>query len=183
MAKATLHPGTALSPVPVVLVTAGTQEESDITTLAWAGMLCSDPPMIGIGVRPTRWLHHFIVDQNAIVVNVPDVLHVRQLDLCGTISGKKKDKWDLTGFTRERGSTTETPLIAECPLNLECVVRQTLHLGSHDLFIGEIVAVHVEERIRRSGRLDASAFDPVCYIDGQYRHLGGKIGDVGFSHS
>jgi flavin reductase (DIM6/NTAB) family NADH-FMN oxidoreductase RutF len=181
MAKLVKAPRTALNPAPAVLVTAGTMETSDVTTLAWVGTLCSEPPTIGIGVRPTRWLHHLIVEGGAFVVNVADVAHVRQLDLCGMVSGRDTDKWALAGLTREAGTATAVPLVAECPLNIECVVRQTLHLGSHDLFIGEVVAVHVDERIQPAGRIDGAAFDPVCYVAGQYWQLGKLVASFGFS--
>ena len=183
MAKLQKAPQTALTPVPAVLVTAGTMAESDITTIAWVGTLCSEPPTIGISVRPGRWLHHYIVDNGAFAVNVADTAHARQLDLCGTISGRDVDKWQLTGFTRTRGTSTAVPLIQECPLNIECVVQQMLHLGSHDLFLGEIVAIHVEEHIQVDGHIDGSAFDPICYVAGRYWRLGQQIGPVGFSAS
>ncbi|RIE17391.1 flavin reductase family protein [Candidatus Cryosericum septentrionale] len=177
MAKLVKAPSTALSMAPAVLVTAGTMESSDVTTLAWVGTLCSEPPMIGIGVRPERWLHHFIVEGGAFVVNVADTAHARELDFCGNVSGKDTDKWELSALTREQGTATAVPLVAECPLNIECVVRQTLHLGSHDLFIGEVVAVHMDERVQKGGR----ALDPVCYVSGQYWKLGDLIGPMGFS--
>lgn len=181
MAKLVKAPQTALNPVPAVLVTAGTMENSDVTTLAWVGTLCSEPPMVGIGVRPTRWLHHLIIEGGAFVINVADVAHVRQLDLCGNVSGRDVDKWTLAHLTREAGTATAVPMVAECPLNIECIVRQTLHLGSHDLFVGEVVAVHVDERIQVDGRIDAAAFDPVCYVGGQYWQLGKLIGSMNFS--
>lgn len=181
MMKVVKAPQTALGPVPAVLVTAGTMQASDVTTLAWVGTLCSEPPMIGVGVRPTRWLHHLIAEGEAFAVNVCDVAHVRQLDLCGMVSGRDTDKWALAQLTREPGTSTAVPLVAECPLNIECVVRQTLHLGSHDLFIGEVVAVHVDERIQVKCRIDGGAFDPVCYIAGQYWQLGKLVGSMGFS--
>ncbi|MCX6084360.1 MAG: flavin reductase family protein [Caldiserica bacterium] len=179
MAKLVTAPSTALTPVPAVLVTAGTMESSDVTTLAWVGTLCSEPPMIGIGVRPERWLHHFIVEGGAFVVNVADATHARALDLCGGVSGKDTDKWELSALTREVGTATAVPLVAECPINIECVVRQTLHLGSHDLFIGEVVAVHADERGQAGGRV----LDPVCYVSGQYWKLGDLIGPTGFSRT
>jgi flavin reductase (DIM6/NTAB) family NADH-FMN oxidoreductase RutF len=179
MAKLLKAPSTALTPVPAVLVTAGTMEASDVTTLAWVGTVCSEPPMISISVRPERWLHHFIVEGGAFVVNVADTAHARALDLCGHVSGKDTDKWELSALTREQGTATAVPLVAECPLNIECVVRQTLHLGTHDMFIGEVVAVHLEERVRAGGRL----LDPVCYVSGQYWKLGDLIGPMGFSRT
>lgn len=177
MAKLVKAPSTALTPVPAVLVTAGAMESSDVTTLAWVGTVCSEPPMISISVRPERWLHHFIVEGNAFVVNIADTTHARALDLCGQVSGKDADKWELSALTREQGTATSVPLVAECPINIECIVRQTLHLGSHDMFIGEVVAVHVEERVRAGGRV----LDPVCYASGQYWKLGNLIGPMGFS--
>jgi len=178
MAKLLKVPSTAaLSMALAVLVTAGTMESSDVTTLAWVSTLSSEPPMIGISVRREGWLHHFIVEGGAFVVNVADTAHARALDLCGMVSGKDTDKWELSVLTREQGTATAVPLVAECPLNIECVVRQTLHLGSHDLFIGEIVAVHMDERVKAGGH----DLDPVCYVSGQYWKLGNRIGARGFS--
>ena len=177
MAKIVQAPSTALTPVPAVLVTAGTMESSNVTTLAWVCTICSDPPMMSISVRPERWLHHFIVEGGAFVVNVVDTAHARSLDLCGNVSGKTTDKWELSSLTREQGTATAVPLVAECQINIECVVRQTLHLGSHDMFIGEVVAVHVEESAKAGGH----DLDPVCYASGQYWTLGNLIGPFGFS--
>lgn len=177
MPKLLKAPSTALTPVPAVLVTAGTMESSAVTTLAWVGTICSEPPMISISVRPERWLHHFIVEGGAFVVNVVDTAHVRALDLCGSVSGRDTDKWKLGALTREQGTATAVPLVRECPINIECIVRQTLHLGSHDMFIGEVVAVHLERRVQVGGR----ALDPVCYVCGQYWKLGDLIGPMGFS--
>ena len=177
MAKIVKGPSTALTPVPAVLVTAGTMESSNVTTLAWVGTICSDPPMMSISVRPERWLHHFIVEGGAFVVNVADSAHARELDLCGMVSGRDTDKWKLSALSREQGTATVVPLVAECPINIECVVRQTLHLGSHDMFIGEVVAVHMDEHVQKGGH----ALDPVCYVSGQYWKLGDLIGSMGFS--
>ncbi len=152
MAKLIKAPSTALTPVPAVLVTAGTMESSDVTTLAWVGTVCSEPPMISISDRPERWLHHFIVEGHAFVVKLRIPSHARALDLCGLVSGKDVDKWELSGLTRP--GNNGCAVIAECPINIECIVRQTLHLGSHDLFIGEVVDVHVKSM---SGRADASS--------------------------
>jgi flavin reductase (DIM6/NTAB) family NADH-FMN oxidoreductase RutF len=181
MTKRSLEPGTALTPVPAVLVSAGTMTSADITTLAWVGTVCSDPPLISIAVRPSRFLHHFIVEGGAFVVNVADSSHVRQLDYCGMVSGRDVDKWAACGFTREQGSVTSVPLVAECPLSIECVVEQTLHLGSHDLFIGRVVAVHAEDHVLCGQHVDAAGLDPVCYVTGQYRRMGDLLGRVGFS--
>lgn len=181
MTKRRLEPGTALTPVPAVLVSAGTMASADVTTLAWVGTVCSDPPLIGIAVRPSRFLHQFVVNGGAFVVNVADSAHTRQLDYCGMVSGRDVDKWAACGFTREQGSVTSVPLIAECPLNIECVVEQTLHLGSHDLFIGRVVAVHVEEHALSGEHVDAGGLDPVCYVTGEYRRMGESLGRVGFS--
>lgn len=181
MTKCSLEPGTALTPVPAVLVSAGTMASANVTTLAWVGTVCSDPPLISIAVRPSRFLHHFIVEGGAFVVNVPDSTHVRQLDYCGMVSGRDVDKWAACGFTCEQGSATSVPLVAECPLSIECLVEQTLHLGSHDLFIGRVVAVHAEERILSGQRVQAAGLDPVCYVTGEYRRIGELLGRVGFS--
>jgi flavin reductase (DIM6/NTAB) family NADH-FMN oxidoreductase RutF len=179
MTKIVTIPGSAPGMGAAVLISAGTMEASDVTTIAWIGTLCSEPPIIGIGVRPSRWLHHFVVETGAFVVNVPDTEHVRELDLCGTVSGRTQDKWALARLTREQGTITGTPMVAECPLNLECQVRETVHLGSHDLFLGEVVASYAHEGKEH----DVSLRDPVCYIGGKYWKLGDLLGPMGLSRT
>jgi flavin reductase (DIM6/NTAB) family NADH-FMN oxidoreductase RutF len=179
--KVVKRPSTALYPVPVVLVSCGI-EQPNIITLAWVGTVCSAPPMVGIAVRPNRHSHGLIKEVGQFVVNLPSADMLEAVDLCGTISGRDEDKYTLCGLTPAPASKVQVPLIAECPLHLECVVRETLSLGSHDLFIGEIVAVQDDERILGDrGQVDYNRANLLVYVHGTYHALGESLSTHGFS--
>lgn len=182
MAKVAQDPTTALSPVPAVLISCGIGPRANIITLAWVGTLCSDPPTIGIGVRPSRYSHGLIEEVGEFVVNLPTADQVEWVDTCGVVSGRDEDKWAACGFTRGDGVEVGVPLIAECPVNIECRLERTLTLGSHDLFIGRIVAVHADENLLDDrGRLDVGKADLFAYVGGDYRRVGELLGTHGFS--
>jgi len=182
MKKVVHKPGTVLYPVPAVLVTCGTGSRANIITLAWAGTLCSEPPQIGIGVRPDRHSHGLIRETGEFVVNIPTAEQVRWVDYCGTVSGRDEDKWNACGFNPASAAEVDVPLIAECPVNIECRLRQTLTLGSHSLFIGEVVAVQVDEDVLdERGGLDVAKANPFAYLNGEYRQVGKLLGTFGYS--
>lgn len=182
MAKVTRNPTTALYPVPAVLVSCGTSSQANIITLAWVGTLCSDPPTVGLGVRPGRHSHRLIEQVGEFVVNLPTADQLEWVDYCGMVSGRDEDKWAACGFTRSGGVEVQVPLIAECSVNIECRLERTLSLGSHDLFIGQIVAVHMDEGVLDDrGRLDVQKADPIAYLGGDYRRVGELLGTHGFS--
>lgn len=182
MTKITKAPKTALYPVPAVMVSCGTGEEANIITLAWVGTLCSKPPLIGLGVRPSRHSYDLIQRGEEFVVNLPSVEQAKALDYCGIVSGRDEDKWEACGFTQGVGSKVNVPLIDECPVNLECRLEKTLSLGSHDLFIGEVVAIQVDEDVLDArGRLDMEKAKPLAYLNGEYRQIGKLLGTFGYS--
>ncbi|MGD2105313.1 MAG: flavin reductase family protein [Anaerolineae bacterium] len=182
MAKVTRRPTTSLYPLPPVLVTSGQGPQANIITLAWAGTLCSDPPLVGIGVRPGRHSHGLIEELREFVVNLPRADQAELVDHCGMVSGRDEDKWTACGFTRGPGAEVGVPLISECPVNIECKLRQTLSLGSHDLFIGEVMAIQMDEDVLDDrGRLDPARADPFAYVSGDYRRVGELLGTFGFS--
>jgi flavin reductase (DIM6/NTAB) family NADH-FMN oxidoreductase RutF len=182
MAKVTRRPGTVLYPVPAVMVSCGIGEQANIITLAWVGTLCSEPPLVGIGVRPSRHSHGLIQEVGEFVVNLPNVEQARWVDHCGMVSGRDEDKWAACGFTPAPATEVEVPLIAECPVNIECRVQQTLSLGSHDLFVGQVVAVHMDEDVLdERGRLDLAKARPFAYLGGEYRQVTELLGTFGFS--
>ncbi|MGD2176542.1 MAG: flavin reductase family protein, partial [Anaerolineae bacterium] len=182
MAKIIRKPATVLYPLPVVLVSCGTGSGANIITLAWAGTLCSNPPLLGLGVRPSRHSHALIKDVGEFVVNLPRAGQVRLVDHCGMVSGQDEDKWVACGFTPVSGAEVEVPLIAECPINIECRLRQTISLGSHDFFVGEVVSVQMDEGVLDDrGRLDVTEADPFAYLNGDYRRVGELLGTFGFS--
>ncbi|MEA2007846.1 MAG: flavin reductase family protein [Chloroflexota bacterium] len=182
MAKITKKPTTALYPVPAVMVSCGTGEKANIITLAWVGILCSKPPLIGLGVRPSRHSYDLIQQGGEFVINIPSAKQAKELDYCGIVSGRDEDKWAACGFTKAAGTEVEVPLIAECPVNLECRLQETLSLGLHDLFIGEVVAVQMDEDVLdENGHLDFDKAKPFAYLDGEYRQIGKLLGTYGYS--
>jgi flavin reductase (DIM6/NTAB) family NADH-FMN oxidoreductase RutF len=182
MAKVTRKPTTVLYPVPAVLVSCGTDQRANIITLAWVGTLCSEPPLVGIGIRPGRYSHGLIKRVGEFVVNLPDATQTRWVDYCGMVSGRDVDKWAACGFTPAPASEVQVPVIAECPVNIECRVRQILSLGSHDLFIGEVAAVQVDEAMLDGrGRLDFAKAKPFAYVNGEYWQVGERLGTYGYS--
>lgn len=182
MAKTTKKPSIYLYPVPVVLVTCGV-EKPNIITLAWVGTVCSDPPMVGIAVRPSRHSHALIEETGEFVVNIPGEELLEATDRCGHLSGSEVDKFALTGLTAEPASEVNTPLIAECHVNMECKVRQKLELGAHDLFLGEVVAVHVDEEMldEKGKRIDYGKARPFTLAFAEYRGLSEPLAKYGCS--
>jgi flavin reductase (DIM6/NTAB) family NADH-FMN oxidoreductase RutF len=181
--KVQKKPWSALFPCPVVLVTCiGSDEKPNIITLAWAGVVCSDPPMLGLGIRPHRHSYRLIEDSGEFVVNIPteDILY--EVDFCGIYSGSDVDKFAETRLTPEPAEQVKPPLILECPVNIECVVTNKISLGVHHLFIGKIVRVHVNQDIlNEKGRIDFTKVAPLCYNQREYWSLDKKIGVHGFS--
>jgi flavin reductase (DIM6/NTAB) family NADH-FMN oxidoreductase RutF len=185
MSKKNLAPNTLLYPVPVVLVSCvGNDSVPNIITIAWTGVICSDPPMVSISVRPSRFSHNLIQESQEFVVNLPTEKIIEETDFCGIVSGRKVDKFFQTKFTALPAQKVKAPLIKECPVNLECVVKNTITLGTHDMFLGEIVALHVDEdKLDAKGRVDVFALSPLAYCPtvSEYWSLGSQLGVYGFS--
>jgi flavin reductase (DIM6/NTAB) family NADH-FMN oxidoreductase RutF len=178
--KVVKKPFVALRPVPVVLVSCGHGEQANIITIAWTGILCSDPPQVGIGVQPARHSHGLIQEAGEFVVNVPGEGLLDEVEYCGFVSGRDADKFASRGLTPVPGSANQTPLIAECPINLECKLVHTLPLGSHDLFVGEVVAVQLsEEVLDERGRVDNERLKPILFTGDAYWGLGSLLGRYG----
>jgi flavin reductase (DIM6/NTAB) family NADH-FMN oxidoreductase RutF len=184
MQKASLGPSVSLYPVPAVLVSctdgAG---RPNIITIAWAGIVCSEPPILSISIRPKHRHSYALVKQsNEFVINIPRQDQLRLTDWCGTVSGKDVDKFEEAGLTAVPASHVRAPLIGECPVNVECVVNHRLALGTHDVFLGEVVAVHADEDMRDDrGRLDMAKVMPIAFCEGAYYAVGERIGSYGFS--
>jgi flavin reductase (DIM6/NTAB) family NADH-FMN oxidoreductase RutF len=176
-------PYTALFPCPVVLVTCkDSTGDPNIITLAWVGTVCSEPPMIGLGIRPTRYSHKLIKNSKEFVVNIPPTKLIQETDYCGVTSGKDVNKFSKTGLTLEKAVNVKAPLIRECPVNLECTLKELIPLGTHDLFLGEVVQIHIDEQVLdEKGRLDLTKADPFVYNVGEYWSLNKKIGTYGYS--
>jgi len=182
MSKVVKKPFVALRPVPVVLVSCGHGEQANIIPIAWTGIVCSSPPQVGIGVRPDRHSHGLIQETGEFVVNLPSEELLDEVEYCGFTSGRDVDKFAVRGLTPLPGSAIQTPIIAECPINLECRLVHTLPLGSHDLFIGQVVAVQFShEVLDEQGRIDNSKLRPILFTGDEYWGWGSVLGRYGYS--
>lgn len=183
MAKLQWKPGTLLNPVPVVLVSCGDINGiKNIITIAWVGTVASDPVMVSISIRPERYSYGLIKTSGEFVINLPNRRLVRAVDLCGVISGKEHDKFKETGLTPTPAQHLKAPLIDEAPLSLECKVTSIIPLGSHDLFLAEVLGVQVAENlVDQKGRLNLAQAELISYVHGHYWTLKEAIGSFGFS--
>lgn len=182
MSKKELKPSTMLNPVPVVMVSSGDMEHSNIFTAAWTGTVCSEPPMVYISVRKSRYSHGLISEKGSFVINLVGKDTVRACDFCGVRSGRDVDKFRELGLTKTEGKKTGIPMIEECPVNLECKVTQVLELGSHDMFLATVEAVYVDGALMDDkGAVDLVKADLVAYSHGEYFDLGKYEGFFGYS--
>ncbi len=174
--------GTLLSPVPPALVSCGTLEKPNIITIGWTGIVNTKPPMTYISVRPERYSYNLIKNSGEFVINLTTSVLIKKADFCGVKSGAKVNKFEQCGFHAVPANVISTPIIEECPLSLECVVKQIIPLGSHDMFLAEIVGADIDERyIDSKGKLNLQQCGLAAYSHGEYFALGRKLGDFGFS--
>lgn len=182
MQKINLPPHEALYPVPVVLVSSGDKDNANIITIAWCGIVCSKPPLMSVSIRPSRYSHKIISEKGDFVINIPKEELLEKSDFCGMTSGSNIDKFKACGFTKAPSSIVSSPIIEECPVNIECKVLNILKLGTHDMFIGEVVAVHADKDIMgKDGNIDYKKAKAIAFVCGKYWNLGKKIGSYGFS--
>ncbi|MDA8142025.1 MAG: flavin reductase family protein [Desulfobacteraceae bacterium] len=184
MAKQSWKPGTMIYPVPAVLVSCGdAQRGYNIITIAWTGTICTEPPMCYISVRPQRYSYELIKDSGEFVINLTTQELAFAVDWCGVKSGREVNKFKEMKLTPLKAQKVQAPLIAESPLNIECQVREIVPLGSHDMFIAEVVAVNADEGLinPRTGAFEFSHARPICYSHGRYFPLGRVLGTFGFS--
>jgi flavin reductase (DIM6/NTAB) family NADH-FMN oxidoreductase RutF len=176
-------PRYALHPSPVVLVTSiDSKGKPNIITLAWAGTACSDPLTVSLGIRPERYSHKLIEESREFAVNIPTATILKEVDFCGVVSGNNVDKFAETSLTPEPSQKIKPPIIRECPLNFECVLKQKISLGAHDLFIGEVVHVHTDKDVLNDrGFVDADKLALFAYGFGRYWSLDRTIGKYGFT--
>lgn len=180
--KKNLSVGTALAPVPVVMVSCGTMEQSNIITLAWVGTVNSVPPMVSISVRRERYSYSMIDSLKEFTVNMVTKDLVRVTDICGTVSGRKEEKFSLCNLTKRQGERVACPYIEESPLSLECKVVDKKDFGSHTVFYGEIVNVIADERyVSEKGKFTIPEGELVAYSNGSYVATGEKLGTYGFT--
>ncbi len=183
MAKEIWQPGNMLYPIPAVMVSCGREGETpNIVTVAWAGNICSSPAMLSISVRKERHSYDIIKETGEFVVNLTSRDLVKQTDWCGVRSGKDYDKFKEMNLTPQKSQKVSCPGIAESPVNIECKVHSVVELGSHDMFIAEVLCVTVDDRfLDDKGRFDLKKADLVAYSHGEYFALGEKLGKFGYS--
>lgn len=175
--------GNMLYPLPAVMVTVADKTgKSNIITVAWAGTICSAPAMLSISVRKERFSHHMLMETGEFVVNLTTEKLLFATDYCGVRSGRDVDKWKEMKLTPGQATQVCAPIIEESPVNLECRVTEVKELGSHDMFLAEIVAVNVDEAyMNENGKFQLNSTDLVAYCHGEYRALGDKLGSFGYS--
>lgn len=184
MSKITWKGSALLAPVPVTAVTCGEGDEANIITVAWTGIMSSNPPKTYVSIRPERHSHGLITKTGELCINLVPSLLCKKVDWCGVRSGRDVNKFDAVKFTKEPCTQIKCPQIAESPLTLECKVTDVLHLGSHDAFICDIVAVNADESIvDEKGKLHLEKAGLAAYSHGEYFALGKKIGSFGYSHN
>lgn len=183
MSKVDFKPGNMLYPLPVIMATVqGNDGKPNIITLAWAGTVNSDPPMISISVRKERFSYHMLMENPEFCVNLTTKDLAFATDLCGVKSGKNVDKWKLAGLTPEPCSVIKPPMIKECPVNIECKVEKYEELGTHTCFFGRVVAVHVDDSyMDEKGTFHFNDTNPIAYSHGKYFTLGEQVGKFGYS--
>ncbi len=171
-----------LGPVPPALVSCGSMEKPNALTIAWTGILNTIPPKTYISVRPERYSYNLIKESGEFVINLPTEKIVKAVDYCGCRTGAKEDKLAKCNLTVSPAVKISAPLIDQSPVNLECKVTDIVHLGSHDMFIADIVGVNVDESLLdEKGKLHLSKAGLCAYAHGEYFALGKQIGDFGFS--
>ena len=183
MAKQLWKPGNMLYPLPVVMVSLrGADGRTNIITIGWTGTVCSDPPMVSISVRPERFSFKQLMDTREFVINLTTRNLAWATDYCGVKSGRDVDKFKVLNLTPIDGVKTGAPMIAESPVNIECRVTQVLPLGTHHMFLAEVLAVHADEKyMDADGKFRLEKADPIVYSHGTYLTTGESLGTFGYS--
>jgi flavin reductase (DIM6/NTAB) family NADH-FMN oxidoreductase RutF len=184
MAKIDWKPGTMIYPLPAVMVSLGeTPEEFNIITISWTGTICSDPPMCYISVRQGRHSYDILKRTGEFVINLTTKDLAYSTDWCGVRSGRQYNKFEEMNLTPGMASKVKAPTIEEAPINIECRVFDVKKLGTHDMFMAEVVNVKADEAFidTKTGAFMLSKANPIAYSHGQYYELGKRIGKFGFS--
>lgn len=183
MSKQSWKPGNMLYPLPAVLISAASREgEQNLFTVAWTGTICSDPPMVSISVRPERHSYSMIRETGEFVINLTTEELAFATDYCGVKSGRDTDKWKDMHLTPVPGKEVKAPLVKESPVNIECRVTEIKELGTHHMFLAEVVAVHADEAyMDEKGRFDLAKAKPIVYSHGTYYTMGNPLGTFGYS--
>lgn len=182
MSKVMWKPGTFVYPIPAVMVSCGNMEKSNIITVAWTGIINTNPAMCYISVRPERYSYNLIKESGEFVINLTNKELVYATDWCGVKSGRDVDKFESMNLTREKSNFVNCPAIKESPVSIECRVKEIKELGSHHMFIAEVLSINASEQfIDENGAFDISKCDLIAYANGKYFKLGKQVGKFGFS--
>lgn len=182
MSKIVWESGALTAPVPPVMVSCGTMENSNIITIAWTGIICTKPSRTYVSIRPTRHSYDIIKESGELVINLTTKELVRAADWCGVYTGAKVDKFAACSLTKEPASKVSCPMIAESPLNIECRVFDIIPLGTHDMFLCDVEAVNVDDSLfDEAGKLHIERASLAAYAHGDYYDLGQKLGSFGFA--
>ncbi|MBD5483345.1 MAG: flavin reductase family protein [Lachnospiraceae bacterium] len=172
-----------LYPIPAVLISVADKNGNpNLFTASWVGTVCSDPPMVSVSVRPERYSYHMIEETGEFVVNLTTKQLARAADYCGVRSGRDENKWEGAGLTPVTGTKVRAPYVKESPVNIECKVTNKLALGTHDMFIGTVAAVLVDDAyMDEKNAFHLEQAEPIVYSHGTYHELGAALGKFGFS--
>ncbi len=182
MAKKVWKSGTFIYPIPAVLVTSGTMENANILTVAWTGIMNTNPAIVYISVRPERYSYNLIKENKEFVINLTNKDLAFATDWCGVRSGAKYDKFKEMKLTKEKANFVKAPLIKESPVSIECKVIEEKEYGSHTTFIAEVLSIDADEKyMDEKGAFDISKCDLIAYANGGYYELGKKLGKFGYS--
>ncbi len=182
--KQNWRPGTMIYPLPAVLVTCGaTPDEWNVLTAAWTGTICSDPAMCYVSLRPERHSHAIVARNMAFTINLTTRALARATDWCGVRSGRDCNKFEQMGLHPRPGVTVAAPYLDESPMSIECQVRDIVHLGTHDMFVAQVMNVLADDRYLdpATGRFDLAKAEPIAYSHGQYYALGEPLGHFGWT--
>ena len=182
MSKIMWKPGTFIYPIPAVMVSCGDMKESNIITVAWTGILNTNPAMCYISVRPERYSYNIIKETGEFVINLTNKDLAYATDWCGVKSGRDVDKFKSMKLTKEKCNFVNCPAIKESPVSVECKVKEIKELGSHHMFMAEVLSIDADEKyIDDNGAFDISKCDLVAYANGKYFELGNQVGKFGYS--
>lgn len=182
MAKIQWKPGTFIYPIPAVMVSCGDMKNSNIITVAWTGILNTNPATVYISVRPSRYSYNIIKEHGEFVINLTTKNLVRATDWCGVKTGAKVDKFKEMNLHKEKANIVKAPMIKESPVSIECKVKEIREMGTHHIFIADVLAINADEKyISEKGAFDISKCDLIAYANGGYFSLGKRLGTFGFS--
>ncbi|MBD3198309.1 MAG: flavin reductase family protein [Candidatus Lokiarchaeota archaeon] len=176
---------TNITPIsaPAVVISVGEGEKANLITLAWVGRVVSNPPVMSISIRPSRHSYSLIEELSEFVINIPFSEQMREMDYCGTRTGKKTNKWEDLNLTKHDSTKVKVPMVKEFPINIECKVINRIEHGTHVIYFGEVLAVNVDEELLKKNRLDPEMQDQIAYVNGKYYSLNkNPLNTHGFSN-